>query len=268
MPINLSKQTSLKWTKQSPSRLYPELPRPIVSIAHEFKAMTHIVSHSHPWSQLCYSCKGVTQTETKEGIFVLPPEQALWLPAKAEHQQRLKNSGSNRSLYIDPDWSEPLGNKVRSLTVDPLLKALILEIANWPEQYQQTEQTDRLVRVLIDRLAIAPSNELFMPTIKDNRLLPIIEVLNNEPANKLTIEQWATKVGASSRTLNRLFNKSYGMGFSKWKQKIRILKSLELLNEAVPLQEIAYSLGYESSSAFLTCFKKQLGCSPKKYILK
>jgi len=267
MTVNLSKQTSLKWIKQSPSRLYPELPRPIVSTAHEFNAMTHIVNHAHPWSQLCYSCKGVTQTETEEGIFVLPPEQALWIPPKVEHQQHLKSKVSNRSLYIDPNWSKPLGDKVRSLTVDPLLKSLILEIANWPEHYQQTTQTDRLVQVLIDRLAIAPSNELFMPTINDNRLLPIIEMLNHEPANKLTIEQWSEKVGASSRTLNRLFNKNYGMGFSKWKQKIRILKSLEMLNEGILLSDIAYELGYESSSAFLTGFKKQLGCSPKKYLL-
>ena len=28
----------------------------------------------------------------------------------------------------------------------------------------------------------------------------------------------------------RLFNQNYGMGFSRWKQKLRILKSLELLN--------------------------------------
>lgn len=266
MTVNLSKQTNFKWTKQSPSRLYPELPRPIVSTAHEFEAMTHIVKHSHPWSQLCYACKGVTQTQTQEGTFVLPPEQALWIPANAEHQQHLKTKVSNRSLYIDSKWCNPLGNKVRSLTVDPLLKSLILEIANWREHYERTAQTDRLVQVLIDRLSIAPSNELFMPTINDNRLLPIIQSLNFDLANKLTIEEWASKVGASSRTLNRLFNKNYGMGFSKWKQKIKIMKSLEMLNEEIPLSDIAYELGYESSSAFLTAFKKQLGCSPKKYL--
>ena len=105
-----------------------------------------------------------------------------------------------------------------------------------------------------------------MPTIQDKRLLPIIETLNQEPANKFTIEQWALKVGASSRTLNRLFNQNYGMGFSRWKQKLRILKSLELLNSNSQLVDIAFELGYESTSAFITAFKKHLGCSPKKYL--
>lgn len=204
--------------------------------------------------------------ETNAGIFVIPPEQALWLPPGMAHQHFCKNKVSYRSLYIDPVLSEMLGNKVRPLTVDPLLKSLILEISNWPEDYEETEETQRFLLVLLDRLAIAKSNELFMPTIQDKRLFPIIETLNQEPANKLTIEQWALKVGASSRTLNRLFNQNYGMGFSRWKQKLRILKSLELLNSNSRLVDIAFELGYESTSAFITAFKKQLGCSPKKYL--
>lgn len=266
MTFNLSKQTKLKWHLESPSRVYPALPRPIVSTSGEFKAMTQVVSHSHPWSQLSYSSRGVMHIETTAGTFVIPPEQALWLPAKMEHLHFYKNSVSNRSLYIDPAWSEILGSSVRTFTVDPLLKSLLLEVANWPENYQETEQTSRLVQVLIDRLAIAPSNELFMPTINDNRLLPIIEMLNTNPDNKLTIEQWAMKVGASSRTLNRLFNKNYGMGFSRWKQKLKILKSLDMLNTGAQLSDIAFELGYESTSSFITAFKKQLGCPPKKYL--
>ena len=266
MTFNLSKQTKLTWHKINPTRVYPELPRPIVSTSAEFEAMTQVVSHCHPWSQLSYSSRGVIHVETNAGMFVIPPEQALWLPAKTQHQQFCKSSVSNRSLYIDRFLSKEVGDSVRTLTVDPLLKSLLLEVASWPEFYQETEQTSRLTRVLIDRLAIAPSNELFMPTITDKRLLPIIDELNHDPANKLTIEQWATKVGASSRTLNRLFNKNYGMGFSRWKQKLKILKSLEMLNTDNQLTSIAFELGYESTSAFITAFKKQLGCSPKKYL--
>ena len=105
-----------------------------------------------------------------------------------------------------------------------------------------------------------------MPISQDRRLFAIIEALNQQPSNKLTLEEWAKKVGASSRTLNRLFNQNYGMGFSRWKQKLRILKSLELLTSNAPLANIAHELGYESTSAFITGFKKQLGCSPKKYL--
>lgn len=267
MTVNLSIQTKPSWYQQSPSRLYPTLPRAVLPTSAEFKPMTQIVSHSHPWSQLSYSCVGIMHIETDAGVFVIPPEQALWLPAGTEHQHFCRNKVSYRSLYIDSALSKVLGNKVRPLSIDPLLKSLILEISSWPEDYEETEQTQRFILVLLDRLAMAQSNELFMPTAQDKRLLPIIKALNEQPANKETIEHWALKVGASSRTLNRLFNQNYGMGFSRWKQKLRILKSLELLNSKIPLTDIAFELGYESTSAFITSFKKHLGCSPKKYLI-
>ena len=268
MTDSLSIQTKNKWHEQFPKRPYSSLPRPVVPLSEEFKPMTQISRHSHPWSQLAYSCSGVMHIETDDGTFVIPPEQALWLPPEIPHQHYCKNKVSYRSLHVDATFSEILGNKVRTLTVDPLLKSLILEISKWPKDYEETAQSQRFILVLLDRLAMAQSNELFMPTIKDKRLLPIIETLNQDPANKLTIEQWSGKVGASSRTLNRLFNQNYGMGFSRWKQKLRILKSLELLNSDRPLVDIAFELGYESTSAFITGFKKQLGCSPKKYLTK
>ncbi len=93
------------------------------------------------------------------------------------------------------------------------------------------------------------------------------KLTNEQPNNKDTLEKWAPKVGASSRTLNRLFNQNFGMGFSRWKQKLRILKSLELLDSKIPLVDIAFELVYESTSAFITSFKKQMGCSPKKYFV-
>lgn len=268
MTLSLSFRTKPQWYQQYPKRPYSILPRPLVPLTAEFKAMSQITSHSHPWSQLAYSCRGIMHIETDGSTFVIPPEQALWIPPGVTHQHYCKNKVSYRSLHIDAELSEILGNEVRPLTVDPLLKSLILEMTSWPTDYEETAQTQRLILVLIDRLAMAKSNNLFMPTVNDNRLLPIIDRLNQEPANKLTIEDWALTVGASSRTLNRLFNKYYGMGFSRWKQKLRILKSLELLNTDTQLADIAFELGYESTSSFITGFKKQLGCSPKKYLTK
>lgn len=268
MTFNLSIQTNANWHQRKPRRYYETLPRPIVPLTREYEGMTQIISHRHAWSQLAYSCAGVMHIETDEGMFVLPPEQALWIPPNVRHQHFCKNKVSYRSLHIDAKLSETLGDKVRPLSIDPLLKSLILEISSWPKEYKETEQTVRLAVVLIDRLAIAQNSQLFMPIPQDRRLYSIIETLNQEPSNKLTIEEWAKKVGASSRTLNRLFNQNYGMGFSRWKQKLRILKSLELLTSNTPLIKIAHELGYESTSAFITGFKKQLGCSPKKYLSK
>ncbi|NTS77204.1 helix-turn-helix transcriptional regulator [Catenovulum sp. SM1970] len=263
--ISLAQEKGQSWEAREPSREYQTLPRPVVPLSNEFPAMTQINKHTHPWSQLAYSTEGVMHIETSCGLFIVPPEQALWLPPNIEHQHFCRQHVAYRSLHIQAELGAFLGEQVRSLRVEPLLKQLILTITSWPKHYQQTPQTDRLIAVLLDQLALAPDNDLFMPTINDKRLLPIIETLSEQPANKLSLEQWADKVGASSRTLNRLFNQYYGMGFSRWKQKLKILKSLDMINAQLPLAEIAYQLGYESASSFVTAFKKQLKVSPKKY---
>lgn len=268
MTLDSSIQTKYSWSEQPPRPRYEQLSRSIVPVFEEYKAMTQVLGHKHSWSQLAYSCSGVMHIKTDFGVFVVPPEQALFIPPGVTHEHFCRNKVSYRSLHIDEKFGAVLGNKVKPLTIDPLLKALILEIANWPMHYEETPEKQRFTLVLLDRLANAGSNDLFIPTVNDKRLFPIIEALNHQPSNDLTIEQWASKVGASSRTLNRLFNKHYGMGFSQWKQKLRILKSLDLLDSQAPLIEIAFELGYQSTSAFITAFKKQLGSSPKKYLIK
>ena len=256
---------SLRDLARSHQRNDLELPRPVVPISREFAPLALIEKHSHQWGQLVYSSRGVMQIETVEGVFVIPPQQALWLPPHVEHTHYCRHGASYRSLHIAAELCEELGSQVFTLDVDALLKELILEVCCWPKDYQITAQKQRLLQVLLDRLAQASDNGLFMPTISDKRLLPIIEALNHDLSNKLTIEQWASQVGASSRTLNRLFNQYFGFGFSRWKQKLRILKSLEMLSDDNSSSEIAFALGYESSSAFISAFTKQMGCSPKRY---
>ena len=266
--MSLSIQTKYRWNKQPPRPRYEQLPCPIVPVYEEYNPMTQVLGHKHAWSQLAYACSGVMHIKTDFGVFVVPPEQALFIPPGVTHEHFCRNRVSYRSLHIDKSFCDVLGDKVRPLTIDPLLKALILEVANWPMYYENTAEKQRFVAVLLDRLIAAESNDLFIPTISDKRLLPIVDAINHQPSNELTLEQWAGQVGASSRTLNRLFNKYCGMGFSQWKQKLRILKSLDLLDGESPLIDIAYELGYQSTSSFITAFKKQMGCSPGKYFNK
>jgi len=117
----------------------------------------------------------------------------------------------------------------------------------------------RLIAVLLDQLASADDSKLFIKTISDKRLLPIVQALTNDPANGTTLEQWAHRVGVSSRTLNRLFNLQVGCGFSRWKQKLRVIKLIEMLGAGMRSNDISEQLGYESSSAFINAFKRHMG---------
>lgn len=202
---------------------------------------------------------------TAHGRYILPSGQALWLPPYVEHQVLCRYEASIHNLHIDSPYCVPLGERVYAFNVQPLLRELILSMCEWSSDYEMTQERERLSDVLLDLLKAAPNTGLFMPSINDKRLSPIIEEFSVNSCDKKTLEEWGRLVGASSRTLNRLFNHYFGFGFSKWKQKFKIIKSLDLLSDGYTTQEISSILGYESSSAFISAFKKYLGCPPGVY---
>lgn len=267
MTKDKSKRTGLDWHTISATH-YKNMPRPVLPIRSQFDARIKVAKHSHPWGQLVYLAGGTLEVETHEGVFVVPANQGLWLPPNVEHEVLCYHGAIDRSLHIAPQLCHSLPRNVFTLNVEGVLKALVLEICLWPKTYELTAKKQRLIEVLLDQLGDAKDSKLFIKTINDKRLLPIVQALMNEPSNNLTLEQWASQVGASSRTLNRLFNLHAGCGFSQWKQKIRIIRSLEMLDAGQRSSAIAYQLGYESSSAFINAFSRHMGCSPQRYMRK
>ena len=255
-----------KW-RSTPSRFAKtDLGRPILPRATNMPPWEHVQEHQHTWGQLAYTSNGVLTIYTPEGKFIIPPQQALWLPPNLPHESYCRYGGEFRSVYIDKKYTDILGQSAKSIEVDNLLRAMILEICTWQDDYLLDVKTERYIQVFIDRIELAAETNFVMPLSNDQRLVPIIGELLANPGNKLTIEQWGDKVGASSRTLNRLFNRHMNMGFAKWKRKLRAFKALELLEAGYQQSAIAHQLGYESVSAFNTAFKNYFGLAPNVYL--
>lgn len=224
-----------------------------------------IEEHQHPWGQLTYASHGIMKVGTEHASFIVPPERALWLPKYTSHNVSTRFGVSFRSLYIDNALVNNLPKTTASIDVSALLRELILTISQWGTDYIVTDTKQRLIDVLIDQVQSASSAPLFLNMPKDKRLIRISSILNNDPANNKTLEQWSETIGATPRTLNRLFQKETQMGFVEWRQRLRILYSLDRIDRGEAINVIALDMGYDSASAFITMFKKHMGCSPKSY---
>ena len=99
----------------------------------------------------------------------------------------------------------------------------------------------------------------------DKRLKSLCDALIADPGAELTLQQWASQVGASDRTLTRLFERELGMGFAQWRQQVRLAHAAPLIARGVPLSQVAAELGYASQSAFSAMFKKIFGSSPSAF---
>ena len=120
--------------------------------------------------------------------------------------------------------------------------------------------------VILDQLSRLEPTPLYMPLPADPRLRRITDHLARNPGNRTGLTRFATKAGASARTLARLFVRETGLTFGAWRQQAQLLKALGFLADGRPVTVIALDLGYENPSAFIAMFRRAVGVSPGRYL--
>ena len=244
---------------------YSQIPRPIVAVAKDFPAGRHIPPHRHDRAQFLYASAGVMTVKTETGIWVVPPQRAVWIPAHTLHHIDASGPLSMRTLYIDPASFPGPSSECCVISVSPLLRELIIHATRLPKLYPLGGAEERLLTVLLDQIHSVDMAPLELPIPEDERLLRIYEQLSADPGDNRTLTEWGNFVGATGRTLARRFRLETGMSFGQWRQQVRILEALRRLGRNQPVTSVAIDLGYESPSAFISMFKKVLGTTPARY---
>lgn len=240
--------------------------RPVLIISAERRGAEMVSRHRHRRGQLLYGIRGVMRLTTEAGTWLVPPAQAVWIPPEIFHEVEMTEAVSLRSIYIDPSFTQDLPADCCVIRVDGLLRELILEAASIGNEYQPETADARLMRVIVDRLHRIERSPFHLPFSSEPRLRRIIDALVADPANSLTLSQWAKQAGASERTLSRLFVRHLGLSFGDWRRRLRLLAALDRLANGASVTEVALELGYGSSSAFIAMFRQNLGEPPTRLL--
>jgi len=250
----------------TPSSESEQLLNKAITVVSRAIAINTIVSkHSHDWGQFVYACKGVLVVSTPFHRYIVPPEQGVWLLPGVAHEVTALSDVQLTSFYFDNSFLTVLPVECCVLKVNEFLKALIKEANNIEKDYQWNSTDGRLLRLILDKLSQAPSEIAQLPYPKDARLLAIFFEINNSPENKNTLAQWGNIVGASARTLSRLFKKETGMKYSEWRQRLTIQIAITQLSLGKSVHSVSLHLGYESPSSFIYMFRKIVGVTPSCY---
>lgn len=132
--------------------------------------------------------------------------------------------------------------------------------------YRPNSAESRLLDVLHDRLRRIQPDILPIPLPHDIRARRICDALLAQPADNHSLETWGRQVGASARTLARLFLHETGMTFSEWVRRARLSFALNRMMQGEAVTTVALDMGYASSSAFCAMFRRMLGASPGQYL--
>lgn len=221
---------------------------------------TRYRTHTHPTHQLVWARSGVVTVGVGDTTWVLPPSRALFVPAEVPHTTAGASVADLHSLYLRPERCPPLWTEPTVLAASPMFAALVGHLSrDLPDDVR-----GRAEAVLFDVLQPAPvaSAELTWPT--DDRARRVADALAADPADDRDTAAWARVAGTSERTLSRLFVAQTGVGFGRWRTRLRVRRALELLGAGTPVAVAGRRVGYGTASAFIAAFRREVGVTPSR----
>lgn len=219
-----------------------------------------IDAHRHDDHQVIYAGRGVLAITTDRGVWIAPATRAIWVPAGTVHAHRAHGELELHLLGL-PIQDNPLGSAAPVvLSVSPLLRELLIVCTD--HQPRTDAERSRLRAVVLDQLRISAHQPLHIPAPNDPVLRAVCELLWADPADDRSLTQLGRHVGASERTLSRLFRKDLGMTFPQWRTQLRLHHALILLAENTPVTTVAHRCGWSSASAFIDVFRRTFGHTP------
>ena len=165
---------------------------------------TVILPTAPGWDHLVFASSGVMTVGTPDGEWVVPPHRALWAPSGVPFRIQFHGRVAVRTLYLRTEL-RALPGGLRAVNVPALARELILHAVETSPLDLRVPEHERLIGVLVDQLAALPQAPLPVPRPSDPRAQALCDLLAADPGTERSLGSLAAQVGASRRTLERLF---------------------------------------------------------------
>lgn len=223
--------------------------------------------HRHARGQLFGSLRGLLNVELDEGVWIVPAIHAVWIPPHFRHGGRTHGAFHGWSVYVTEAACDSLPERPCALRTSGLLREAVLRASQWPANATEP-QKQRVEELILDEIRTLPVEPLGLPFPQEPRLHRIAKALMADPTDDRDLESWAEWACVSSRTLSRRFVSETGFHFTAWRQRAKLMRSLEMLAAGMPVNAIALDLGYSTASAYIALFRRTFGETPAAYRLR
>lgn len=159
--------------------------RSIQILASNYPRGTRLDLHAHREAQLVFAARGLMQVQTPMGRWLVPPDRAVWVPARLPHAIDVLADVEMRSIYFQPRWlaARRTSHQLKSefvVRVGPLLRELILAMF---EQHAERMRAMLLAEVIVGELARAGDATTFMPMPSDAKAREVAEMVLRNPSD-------------------------------------------------------------------------------------
>lgn len=239
--------------------------RPAVAVRlHVAAHAEEVPMHRHRKGQLVLALHGAVTCQVADALWIVPPQCGAWIPGDIAHSNKATANARLCYLFVEPGRA-PLPATCCTLSISPLVREMILRLADAGLEYPRGGHMEHLAQVLLDELSAMPQELLSVPVSDHPKIRRLAEQLHRHPADRSTLAEWAVRLAVSERSLSRLVREETGLTFGRWRQQLHLLLAIRELAAGTSVQRVAEHLGYESVTAFITMFKKALGKTPARY---
>ncbi len=228
--------------------------------------------HSHEVHQIEYAIGGVVEVETATAHYLLPPQQAAWIPAGLEHQATMAPDVRTVAVMFDADMIPTGGDRARILAVSPLIREMMIYALRWPidrrpGSARENRVSDAFFRTLADLVVEALDHEapLSLPTC-EHPIVAAAMAYTKQNLRSVSADEVSRAVAVSERTLRRLFHDELGLSWRTYLLHARMLRAMALLaSPGRTVQETSTAVGFENVSSFTRAFTNFSGETPSTY---
>ncbi|CAN7511754.1 helix-turn-helix transcriptional regulator [Acidovorax sp. LjRoot118] len=221
---------------------------------------------SHPAGQFVHALSGVIEVGMGGQVFLAPPQYGVWIPPHLEHVSSNRHEASYATVYVDEALCAALPHQPCTMVISPLIQAVLDTLHSRGIDVPRSAPDQRLFEVLLDELRVAPSHDSYLPTSQDPLLGRVLDALQASPWDGRSLAEWAATVHTTERTLARRCERDLHMPFGEWRQRLKVVRGIALLEAGRAVKDVALELGYSAPSAFIAMFHKQLGMTPQAYL--
>lgn len=223
--------------------------------------------HAHTRHQLLYAFSGTLRLETENGLYLLPPQRAVWVPAGVLHRTILHKVSSG-SVFLAPSLVPTEIATVRIISAAPIVREMVHYALRWPAT---RDPDDQLANAWFRTLGLLCAEWIReempyrLPAARTKQVATAMEytLQNLESA---TIDATARAAALSERQFRRRFAMETGITWRQFLHQARMLRAMELLVEpGANITGVAYTVGFNSLSAFASSFALFSGQIPSKF---
>lgn len=257
--------TPPRHVRMPPFTFTDALPAPIYFRAVRVPADSVYPWHRHAWGEFVYSFSGVMEVKLAGSHYLAPPQYGVWLPPRVEHVGQNRLAAEHCSLYIAEELCGALPQATCALAVGPLVRAILEHLRENPPGTPAGAGDERLLRVLVDQLATARCVGSYLPMSDDPQLAAVLAMLEADPADNRSVAELAHAANTTERTLMRRCRRELGMTLAEWRQRLRVVRAMALLERGQTVETVALDLGYAGASAFIAMFRRLTNETPDEY---